>query len=88
MGDIRFLPGKPKLLEYVARSEPWCVYELEDGSILKIRLMVVKIIETGQYDANGYHVYAINHQQVTDITWADSVEAEAKKRRGASNGQT
>ena len=79
--DTKFMPSKPRLLDYVAVSEPWCSYELADGTICKVRIMVTKIIETGEFDNNGYPLYKLQFSQVIDMTWPDAIEQEAAKRR-------
>lgn len=32
----------PKQLNFVADAEPWCRYTLEDGTEIKVRIMLVK----------------------------------------------
>ena len=71
----------PKLVEFRTQTEPWCVYELEDGSLVRIRSLVIKIINEGKFDAEGYPMYQLKHVQIVDMTWSDAVEAEAATRR-------
>lgn len=81
----KFKPSTPKLLEYVARSEPWCEYELEDGTVLRVRIMVTKIIDLGAFGPEGFPLYNIACQQVIDMTWPDAVQAAAERRRNERN---
>jgi hypothetical protein len=78
-----FLPSKPKLLKFNAKQEPWAEYELEDGSIVRVRVVMVKVIEDGKFDEQGYPVHQLKFNQLIDVIWTDTVEAEAAQRRAA-----
>ena len=81
MADMtQFLPAKSKLLEFVAKQEPWCVYELEDGTIIRARLVITKIIATDQLDANGLPLFNLQFQQITDVTHTEAAVDAARKR--------
>jgi hypothetical protein len=79
----QFLPAGPKLVEYAAKSEPWCEYQLEDGTILRVRIMVCKVIDEDKFTDDGYPQYQLRMQQVIDMTWSPQVEKDAATRRAA-----
>jgi hypothetical protein len=76
--DQKFLPNRPKQLDFVAKSEPWCVYELEDGTIIRARLVMTKVTSNGEKAENGLPLYQLGFQQICDMTFPDEVIAAAK----------
>lgn len=76
-----FLPTGPKLLEFAAESEPWTQYRLENGAILRVRVIVTKVIDGGQRAPNGLPVYKVDMQQLMDMTFPDHMVAEAESHK-------
>ena len=54
--------GKAEGIEFLAKSEPWVKYKLEDKTVLFARLLITKVYRTDQYDPNGQPVYAWSSQ--------------------------
>lgn len=80
----QFLPTRAQQLAFVAKSEPWCEYELEDGTIVRARLIMTKIIDRGSKDQQtGLPLLELSWQQVLDVTFPDAVinAANAEKRK-------
>ncbi len=50
--------SKGDAVEFSVKGEPWVKYRLEDGALLFGRLIVTKIVRTGEYDATGQPIYA------------------------------
>ncbi len=48
-------------------SEEWNVYELSDGSVLKIKLEITGVIKTSKFVNDGDPFYIINSQPVPRI---------------------
>ena len=49
-------------------KEPWNEYELEDGSILRFRIIVIKFFDTGQIDPlTGCPSYVVAHQNILSV---------------------
>lgn len=44
--------------------EEWNEYELEDGTILKFKSVVTKIVRTEEYNDRNEPVYSINSQNI------------------------
>lgn len=78
--DQKFIPARPKQLDFVAKSEPWCVYELEDGTIVRARLMMTKVIDNGGKAENGLPNYQLAFQQICDTTFPDAIVDAAKEK--------
>ena len=50
-------------------SERWNEYLLEDGTILKMKLILKKVLRVdGEYDGEGNPVYVMQSTNVTSIT--------------------
>lgn len=50
-------------------SEKWNEYLLEDGTVLKMKLVLKKVLKVeGQYDAEGNPVYVMQSTNVTTVT--------------------
>lgn len=47
-------------LDFEAINEPWCLYALEDGSVIKFRLVLVKVIPVSQAGAKSYRINTAN----------------------------
>lgn len=83
--NSQFLPKGPRMMEFVAESEPWAQYKLENGAILRVRPVLVKVIDRDQYDPNnGFPIYQLELQQMLDMTWPDDIVAEAEQRAKAN----
>lgn len=56
-----------KLIELEVIKEDWNVYELEDGSIIKQKILLSFFIETNEKDAQGNTKFWISNNQVTAV---------------------
>lgn len=89
--DVKqFMPqGQTKLLNFVADAEPWCQYTLDDGSTVRVRVMLVKAEQLGYHESGemqGLPNIQLRFQQVMDWSPTDEQKKEASKRR-AGGGQ-
>ncbi len=48
-------------IDFEVSNEPWNVYELSDGSRLRARLVLLNVLNTGQYDDLGKPIYQTVH---------------------------
>lgn len=55
-------------LNFVAEQEPWNVYRLEDGTIIRARLVMTRILKTDRLTDDGFPVYETRFQQIMDVT--------------------
>ena len=55
-------------IQFKTQSEPWCSYQLEDGYIIRIKLVVTQIIKTSQKDADGNPVYVARSSNVMAVS--------------------
>jgi len=47
-------------LEFEAEKEPWCIYRLEDGTVLRVRQVLAKITRlTDRYKPDGEPIYTL-----------------------------
>jgi hypothetical protein len=63
-------------VDFDAKAEPWAAYELSDGTMLKMRVILTGVMRIeGEYDQSGNPIYVVSSQNV--------VQANApKKLRG------
>ena len=74
----------PSFLEFAADQEPWCQWTLENGTVIRARLMLVKVIDEGTIANDGAPRYQCQFQQVMDTTWPDHIKREIEARRERS----
>lgn len=67
-------------LKFVAEQEPWTIYRLEDGSVVRVRLVLVKAMETGRFADNGLPIIDFKFQQILDYEPTDEQKAAAERR--------
>ena len=51
-------------VEFETVKEDWNEYRLSDGATLKIKLVLVKVLRTNQYDQTGDPIYVVNSTNV------------------------
>ena len=63
------------LIDTMQASEQWSHYLLEDGSTLKVKIVVTKVFRIDdEYDAEGNPVYIFQSTNVTSITSPESLK--------------
>ncbi len=51
-----------------SQSEPWATAELEDGTEIRIRLVINEVIRLdGEYGADGQPVYVVMSQNIMSV---------------------
>lgn len=58
---------KGNLIEIINSKEQWSEYELEDGNILKVKHVAVKIIDVNKKNPDGTKIYATQFQPIFNI---------------------
>ncbi len=64
-------------IDFEAVREEWNEYRLKDGATLKVKLILLGVHRTNQYDHLGKPVYIISSQNVVRVT---NVPDELKKK--------
>jgi len=77
----KVMPAGTKFLEFRADQEPWTQYTLENGAVLRARLVLVKVVDEGKINPDGSPQYMTQFQQVMDMTWPEDVAREIEARR-------
>lgn len=67
-----------QLLQYVVESEPMGVYTLEDGSTIRVRTVLMKVMAKG-FDQNGKPQYDLAFQQCIDVEPGEHAKQENKR---------
>jgi hypothetical protein len=55
-------------VQFEPQSEPWCVYRLEDGYTVRLKLVATQIIKTTQKDADGNPIYVVKSSNVMGVS--------------------
>ena len=64
-----------ELIEISQASEYWNQYILEDGTMLKMKLVTTKVVRlVGQYDQMGNPVYFVNSTNVVSVECPDNLK--------------
>lgn len=63
-------------LDFTAIVEPWAEYHLEDGTVVRIKTVLTRVVKTEEKNQLGNSVYAWSTNQVVDI--------QEKESRGAN----
>jgi hypothetical protein len=50
----------------VEQIEPWNEYTLEDGTVLRMKVVLVEVQRTSNYNAEGEPIYAIKSANILD----------------------
>ena len=84
MSDLmkKFTPPESNELSFVTEQEPWAIYRLEDGSRVKVRLNLVRVVNTGGFLDNGLPELKFQWAQVMDWEPTDAQKREAAERSG------
>jgi hypothetical protein len=57
--------GEP--VDFVGEAEPWCRYRLEDGTVVRIRILLTRAQPIlGMTNPDGTQIYALSWQTVMD----------------------
>jgi hypothetical protein len=55
------------LVKVVQAVEPWAEYSLEDGTRLRMKQTIVKVVKLDDKDDNGDPVYSVESQQTLSV---------------------
>ncbi len=61
------LPPNSKAIGFKPLSEDWNYYSIDDGYVVGVKLVMVKIMKSTQTDQAGLPVYAAQHQIVIQV---------------------
>ena len=69
-----------KSLDFNAKSENWQQYELEDGSIVKLKVVLLDVLRLeGEYnDATNEPIYQVMAQQLVTVVVPDALKRKAQ----------
>ncbi len=66
-------------VDFTAKSENWQQYELEDGSQVKMKVVLLDVIRlVDEYNKNGDPVYQFSAQQIIGMTIPDELKKKEK----------
>ena len=59
-------------------KEPWSEYQLEDGSVVRVRPVVSRVLKTEEFDSDGNPIYQLS---VANVVFVDVPENVKRKTR-------
>ena len=72
-------------IDFESLKEDWSIYKLKDGTTLKVKLVLVRVIRTkGSYDPIGNPIYAIMSTNV--VRAVDVPEGLRRKPKSLPDG--
>lgn len=66
---------------FKAKHEDWSEYKLEDGTILKARFVLIKVLDTEEYDEQGNPVYDVNSINAVGVLVPEKLREKPSKER-------
>jgi hypothetical protein len=73
----RMVPGEP--LEFEATTpEAWSTYRLSDGTMLKVKTIVLNVARLDEYGPDGTPLYQFQAQQVVTVQAPDSLKRKVQ----------
>ena len=63
-------------IEFEPKNEPWAQYQLEDGSIMKVKVVLLDIIRLEEYAPTGEPLYQFSMQQITAVSVPDELKKQ------------
>jgi len=66
-------------IDFVAESEPWNIYELEDKTVIKTRFILVNVVLDAVDEANN-PIYSFNSETVVGSKVPDELMGEPSKK--------
>lgn len=67
-------PAEAEVIGFRSQSEDFNQYFLDDGTVLKIKMVVTEILRIeGQYDQQGNPSYLVSSQQVLSVDAPDNL---------------
>ena len=77
MNIDKLKPAGPQQLNFVAEQEPMCIYALEDGTFIKVRLILMNVTANGHLP-DGAPKYDCQFQHVMHVTPGPNTKKDDK----------
>lgn len=68
----RKVPGQDVLFE--SKGENWNLYTLDDGSTLRVKLVLLEVARLDEYNDRGEPVYMVSAQQLLGVQVPDELK--------------
>ncbi len=56
-----------KAVGFKPLAEEWNYYSIDDGYVLGVKVVLTKVLKTGQNDPSGAPIYVIQHQPAIQV---------------------
>lgn len=66
-------------ISFATEREGDCVYVLENGAQVRMRIVLMGVADHGRRDPNGLPIYELRPQLLNEVIFPDDMVAEAKQ---------
>lgn len=70
-----------KAIGFKPLNEEWSYYSLDDGNVLGVRVVISKVIKTGQSDPTGLPIYVFQSANVVQVLTEGEYRSTVKLQR-------
>jgi hypothetical protein len=61
-------------VDFATIDEEWNTYALKDGSRIKLKAVVLKVVRTKEYNEDGDPIYIVKSRNLVDVQAADHLK--------------
>ncbi|MEO8027778.1 MAG: hypothetical protein ABI823_14945 [Bryobacteraceae bacterium] len=61
-------------IDTVSSNETWSAYTLEDGTVIKMKSVLLTIVRLDEHDATGNPIYMFTSHQIIGVTAPDDLK--------------
>ncbi len=69
---------KARSIDFESKGENWNQYTLEDGTVLKMKVVLLDVMRLDTYNDAGDPVYQFSAQQITAVQAPDNLKRKAQ----------
>ena len=69
---------KGRSIDFESKGENWNQYTLEDGTVLKLKTVLMDVMRLNEYNDNGDPVYQFAAQQIVAVQVLDNLRKKAQ----------
>ena len=74
-------------LKFIPECEPWTIYRLEDGALLKVRVVLTGVTKADEPGPGGRPNYLNKFQLIQDVEHSDGSDITNAIARAAKRGE-
>jgi hypothetical protein len=64
-------------VDFESKGEPWALYALEDGTTVKVKVVLLDVVRLEEYADSGEPIYQFSAQQIIAVQAPDELKKKA-----------